>query len=172
MSDIKKSQISGINSSPDKLHDFLITHLNRLHCAKAHLSERLPEIAGHAGFSDLKNAIIETYDDINKQLMRMNEIWDLLLVEPDMETCNDLIDYLEEGFDQVFRQKDDVGMRDLAILFYLSIIESIEMTSFQMLKMASTKLADKQISILLQKNFDESKADRALFLQIADKFIG
>ena len=47
---------------------FFLTYLNKIFCAKTHFAERLPELADQAEFRDLSNAILETLDDIMKQL--------------------------------------------------------------------------------------------------------
>jgi len=62
-------------------------------------------------------------------------------------------------------------LRDLSILFYMQNIESVEMASFQVLKMVAVKLKNKQLTQLLTENFDEAKEDRALLLLITKKYL-
>ncbi|WP_281024308.1 DUF892 family protein [Mucilaginibacter celer] len=59
----------------------------------------------------------------------------------------------------------------MSILFYLHNIESMEMASFQILRIAAVKLKNSQIKKLTQRNYDEAKADRTLMLLIAAKYI-
>ncbi|WCT14886.1 DUF892 family protein [Mucilaginibacter jinjuensis] len=167
----QNTQSSGLTLEPQQLRDFFISHLNRIYCAKAHLVERLPELADQAQFRDLRYAIIETMEDIDRQIARMDEVFVLLDEKPSIEKHDELIDFLENGFAANYQQVDDLVLRDLSILFYLSLVESIEVASFHILLMAADKMHSKQIKQLLQENFDESKADRSLFTQITAKYI-
>jgi ferritin-like metal-binding protein YciE len=65
----------------------------------------------------------------------------------------------------------EIELQDLSIIFYLHNIENVEMVSFQILQMAATKLKDRQISNLLQENYDQAKADRVLLLLISSKYM-
>jgi len=65
----KPINLSGLPTkalSEDKLKNFFISHLNRIYCAKSHLVERLPEMKLQAHFNDLKHAIEETLEDVEK----------------------------------------------------------------------------------------------------------
>jgi ferritin-like metal-binding protein YciE len=62
-------------------------------------------------------------------------------------------------------------LRDMSILFYLQNIESMEMASFQVLRIAAVKLKNKQIKQLLTENVDEAKESRTLLLLISAKYI-
>lgn len=154
-----------------EVDDFFLEHLNKIYCAKTHLAERLPELADQAVFTDLKYAILETCEDVSKQIVRMEEIYVLLEAQPSLEKCEDLVNFIESGFDAVFQQSGHNLQRDLSILFYMSLIESVETASFTILQMAAVGFSDKQITQLLKENMDESKGDSALFLSITSKYI-
>lgn len=156
---------------PGQLRAFLLTHLNRIFCAKTHLYERLPELADQVNFKDLKRAIRETCTAIGKQIARMEEIYIILEVEPSMAGCDELILFIEDGFNPIHESSSEPVLRNLAIIFYMSIIESVEAASFQLLQMVALRLPDKQIRQLLQENYDASKADRKLFMELASIYI-
>jgi ferritin-like metal-binding protein YciE len=160
-----------INLGPDKLRRFFITHLNRIYFAKLHLVTRLPEIAGLAHFSDLKSAIAETTEEVGKQITRMREIYDLLNAEVSIASYKGLTGLIEDAFIAVKQQSSDPELRDLSILFYMQNIESVEMTSFQVLQVAAVKLKNEQISQLLKENFEAAKADRSLLFVVSSKYI-
>src|ERR1700761_8308484 len=124
---------------PSQLRDFFTNQLNYIFCAKSHLAERLPDMAGQADFNDLKYAIMETCEGIERQILRITEIYNLLDKKPELENCDGLIAFIEDGFNGIYIQRGKPGLRDLAILFYLSIIESIEVTTFRTLQIIATK---------------------------------
>ena len=78
---------------------------------------------------------------------------------------------IEDAFIAVKQQGSDPELRDMSILFYMQNIESVEMTSFQVLQIAAVKLKNKQISQLLKENFEAAKEDRALLLMVSAKYI-
>jgi ferritin-like metal-binding protein YciE len=156
--------------SADKLQTFFITHLNRVYCAKSHLQERLPELIGHVHFSDLAHAISETLTDVENQLVRMEQIFSILDTQPQLEDCLGMTCLIENAFSAIHQDPDDPEMRDLSILFYLQNIESIEMASFNMLNAAAPGVAQKEIRLLLQQNFDEASEDLALLRLIMDYY--
>ncbi|MDO3645257.1 DUF892 family protein [Mucilaginibacter sp. L3T2-6] len=166
-----KRRPTALHLNPEQLRGFFLAHLNRIRCAKSHLYERLPELEEQADFKDLKQAISETWEAIGRQIARMDEIYVLLEEEPPKAYADELVEFLENGFSAIFQDRATVKLRDLSIIFYLSLIESIELVSFQILHMAAVDFPGKQIRQLLQKNFDESKADRVLFLQITAVYI-
>jgi ferritin-like metal-binding protein YciE len=159
------------NFDPDKLESLFITHLNRIYCAKLHLAKRLPEIENAANFIDLQNAIVETISIVEKQIVRMREIYELLNAEISIESHKGLTGLIEDAFIAIQQQRKDPILRDMSILFYMQNIESIEMTSFQVLQVVAIKLKNDEIKRLLQENFDAAKADRSLLMLIMAKYI-
>ncbi|QQL51220.1 DUF892 family protein [Mucilaginibacter ginkgonis] len=158
---------SGLALDVIQRNRFFVKHLNRVFCVKVHLLERLPELEDQSEFNDLKFAIAETLQDVQKQIARMRKIYLTLDKEADLSECGDLTNFIEEGFTAVFENKDQQSLRDLSIIFYLSVIESVEATSFRLLKMVAKGFKSKEIDQLLLQSIDESNGDRKLLLQIA-----
>ncbi len=150
----------------EKLTGFFLAHLNRVYCAKAHLLERLPELAAEANFADLHDAIIETNKDVTKQLSRMEEIFSLIDSYISFDKCGDLIELIENAFHSVHLHKNDPELRNLSILFYMQNIERIAMTSFRILQLTAAKLHNTQVERLLLENFEEASEDNALLALI------
>lgn len=159
-----------INLGSDQLKRFFITHLDRIYAAKMHLISKLPILAAEAKFSDLRNAIEETIKGVQNQLARMQMIYMLLDAEVSTGSIHGLIGLVDGAFEAIKQQDGEAELQDLSIIFYLQNIESVEMASFQILRMAAVKL-DKQISTLLKENYEEAKSDRALLLLISSKYI-
>jgi ferritin-like metal-binding protein YciE len=159
------------NLGTDKIQSFFITHLDRIYSAKSHLIKHLPEMEDLANFTDLQNAISTTRKEVKKQISRMHEIYGLLNAKMSVESHKGLIGMVEDAFSAIKQQKTDPALRDMSMLFYLQNIESVEMTSFQMLQIAAVKLRNQQIKQLLQQNFESAKADKALLQMLTVKYI-
>ncbi|WP_114941333.1 DUF892 family protein [Mucilaginibacter endophyticus] len=160
-----------ISLAKQELKSFFISHLNKIYAAKAHLVSKLPQIANEAHFRDLRHAIIETIEDVEKQMARMEMIFALLDSNIDPGNFSGLAGLVDDAFEDIKLHEKKHELRDMSILFYLHNIESMEMASFQILRIAAVKLKNNQIKQLIQENYDEAKADRTLMLLIAAKYI-
>ncbi|WP_443946983.1 DUF892 family protein [Pedobacter sp. AW1-32] len=160
-----------INLGSAKLKQFFVKHLDRIYAAKLHLVDKLPLIAQKAQFSDLKAAIADTVSDVEKQIARMQLIYTLLDAQLSYGSINGLTGLVDDLFEAVLEQDGEVELQDLSIIFYLQNIESIEMSSFQILQMAAVRLNNSHVSKLLQENYTEAKSDRTLLLLISSKYM-
>ena len=160
-----------INLGSNKLKTFFIKHLNRIHSAKSHLVTRLPRLADEVHFADLSYAITQTLADVERQIARMELIYELLDAEIETGSILGLTGLVDDAFDAIQEQTGESELRDLSIIFYLQNIESVEMASFQILQMAAVKLKNNQVNQLLKENYNEAKADRTLLLLISSKYI-
>lgn len=167
----KHSSWKKINLGSEKLKVFFIKHLDRIYAAKLHLVSKLPHLLDEVQFADLKHAIRETVEDVEKQIARMEVIYTLLDAEVSKGSIHGLTGMIEDAFEAINEQTGEPELRDLSIIFYLQNIESVEMASFQILQMAAVKLKNKHVSQLLKENYDEAKADRTLLLLISSKYI-
>ena len=169
--DTDEQSSNNINLGSAKLKKFFINHLNRIYSAKLHLVERLPLLHKEAHFLDLQNAIAETVENVEKQITRMELIYALLDENVAPANVLGLTGLIDDAFEAIQQQKGEAELRDLSIVFYLQNIESVEMASFQILRMAAVKIKNNQVSKLLKENYEEAKADRTLFLLISTKYI-
>jgi ferritin-like metal-binding protein YciE len=155
----------------DKLKLFFMSHLNRIYCAKTHLVTRLPEMENKVNFSDLRQAIVDTRKDVEKQIARMQEIYNRLGEKISIESFNGMMGLVDDAFTAIHQQSGDPWLRDMSILFYLQNIESLETASFQALQVAAVKLKDDEIKRLLKENYTAAKTDRSLLLMLSAKYI-
>jgi len=167
----KRRSWKKINLGSEKLKLFFIKHLDRIYGAKLHLVSRLPGIAEEVEFADLRNAILETVKDVEKQIARMELIYSLLDAEVSKGSIHGLSGLIQDAFEAINEQRGEPELCDLSIIFYLQNIESIEMASFQILQMAAVRLKNKHISQLIKENYEEAKTDRTLLLLISSKYI-
>jgi ferritin-like metal-binding protein YciE len=167
----KSPSPNDIKLGAEKLKKFFVKHLDRIYFAKAHLVNKLPQLKNEVYFNDLQLAIQETVDDVEKQMARMEVIYELLDSKITNGSIHGLTGLVDDAFEAIREQEGEAELRDMSIIFYLQNIESVEMASFQVLQMASVKLKNKQVKQLLQENYDEARADRTLLLLIAAKYI-
>jgi len=160
-----------IELGPNSLRDFFIVHLNKIYTAKSHLISSLIALEEEAHFSDLKKGIRETIDDVQKQQERMEQIYQRLGVEFSEESASGMLGLIKDSFEEIRQRSGQPILRDLAMLFYLQNIESIEMASFQLLQMIAVKMKDDEIKRLVRENYEDAKAGRTLLLLITTKYL-
>ncbi|QXV66773.1 DUF892 family protein [Mucilaginibacter sp. 21P] len=161
-----------ITLGEENLRRFFVGHLNVIYAAKSHLVLKLPTIVEEVHYHDLKEGILDTISDVQKQMVRVEMIFEMIEEKMDPVSCTGMVGMIDEAFEAIGRHRDaDHGLRDLAIANYMQQIESVEVASFQILEMASVKIKDKQIKHLLKECYDEARADRTLMLLIAAKYI-
>ncbi|MFD0791987.1 DUF892 family protein [Mucilaginibacter litoreus] len=155
----------------EKLRSVFINYLHLVYCAKHHLIERFTEIEDDANFNDLKLAIDETIDDTRNQLLRIEAIYILMDVEPNLTSCDSFINLAEDAFYKIQKHSMEPQVRDMYLLFYMQNVENLEMASWQVLEIIANKLKMEPVRAMLRECFDEAKADRALLLSIMRKLI-
>lgn len=155
----------------ENVKKFFISHLDRIFCAKQYLIQQLPEIGTLSNFPDLKIAINKTMEDIQAQIDRMREIYQILGETYTLQYAKGFKGMIEELFSSVKDQNGNKELQDMAIIYYLQSIESLEMASFQMLQIAAIKFKNEEVNRLLKDNFSEAKAERALLLLLSAKYV-
>ncbi|HEY4197809.1 MAG TPA: DUF892 family protein [Mucilaginibacter sp.] len=155
----------------DAMRDFLIEHLNRIYCAKDKLADKLPLLAGQAGFLDLQQAIGETVEEVREQLKRLRRIFILMDTFYQPTSCLGLSGLLDEAFQAIGPRAGNRKLRDLSILFYMENIESLETASFKILGLAAKNIKNKEIGQLLKECYDEAREDTVLYRQIMSYYV-
>jgi ferritin-like metal-binding protein YciE len=171
MENKNQSQRPGINLQSADLRRYFIDHLDKIYCAKSHLVENFPRVMRYATFSDLKDAIDISISDLRNQLSRMREIYLIMEAKYEPGACRMFAGLIDDLFQGAQEKESSPELRDLSIIYYMQNIESLEMSSFHALQMAAIKFKNKDIDELLQDNFDEAKAERALLRLITAKYL-
>ena len=162
--------------NPEKLDtleikNYFVQHLNRIYSIKLDIIKKLPQIAENASFIDLKQAVIETCEDISTQVENLLKIYKLIGSKYSAKPHEGSTGMIDDLFAEIFKYQDNLLMRDLSILFYMQNMESIEVCSFKIMHMIADKIGDKAIVQLLIENSDSAKDDRNLMIQINKKYL-
>lgn len=115
----KHSSWKKINLGSEKLKLFFIKHLDRIYAAKLHLVSRLPSLIDEVQFADLRNAICETVEDVEKQIARMEVIYTLLDAEVSKGSIHGLTGLIEDAFEAINEQNGEPEMRDPCLSFFI-----------------------------------------------------
>ncbi|HEY4194236.1 MAG TPA: DUF892 family protein [Mucilaginibacter sp.] len=159
-----------ISNSLD-LKQLFIHQLNRVNCTKGYLIRNLPLLAEIASFKNMKLAILEDLDDVKKQQLRIDEMYDLLHSKASDEGC----DVIKSIIDEAFNLNNTLGkttiINDMDIILYMQLIENIELTSFRMLKLIAQHMGNDEVTQMVTECFDENVDNDRLFTLITEEYI-
>jgi ferritin-like metal-binding protein YciE len=158
-------------ASSDLLKEHFIHHLNRVYHGKKYLQKHLPDLNKLSSFKKLKQGLQETWEDINKQIGRIEEIYRLIDGQPDKESCVPIITVFKDAFEPQEYGLQNTLLNDIDIILYLQLLEHINITSYRMLKILAASMKEPAVEQLLLESFDESTDNDKLFVMIADEYV-
>ncbi|MCC8425330.1 DUF892 family protein [Mucilaginibacter sp. UR6-11] len=151
------------------LKKMFLEHLNSIYFGKQHLFEFFNEIELIASLKQLKLAIDELRDDTNTQIRQMDEIYQSIGKQPTKTTVLGMKGMTLEAYLSVIRSGKSPLERDVFILFYLQIIEGIEITYYKVLKNLAKSIG--YSNTFLDQPFDTAVENKFLFEAIYTEYI-
>jgi ferritin-like metal-binding protein YciE len=152
------------------LYKVFVHNLNRIYFAKRYLDKKMANLIDMASFKALQLGMSEFWDDVKKQISRMNEIYDIIGELPSDKNCNPLKAVVKDGF--CLDEKHEIAiLNDMDIILYMQMLEHINMSSYSLLKSVAAELNYDNIEQLLKECFDECVDNDELFVLIAKEYI-
>jgi ferritin-like metal-binding protein YciE len=163
------------SKSPSYLDTEVLKHvfvhnLNRIYFGKCYLNQHLGHLIGVASFESLQMAMQEFWDDIKRQIERMEAIYELIHETPSDKNCNPIKSIVKDNFCLDETQELPI-LTDMDIIAYLQLLEHINISACSMLKMIAKKLKMEEASQLLTECFDESIDNDHLFMLISKEYV-
>ena len=160
-----------VTTDQDSVKKLFIHQLNRINCTKGYMIRNLPALAEIASFKNLQHAILEAHEDAKKQQSRVDDIYKLLGSKPSDEGCEVIKAVIEEAFHLGKHNGLTRIMNDMDIILYMRLIENINLTSFNMLKMINQFIGNNRITQLLSECCDENADNDGLFKLISEEYL-
>ena len=154
----------------DTLKHVFVHNLNRIYFGKCYLNTHLDHLKNLASFTALQQAIQEFWDDIKKQIERMEQVYKLIGETPSDKNCNPIKSIVKDEFCLDEEQALPV-LLDMDIMMYLQLLEHINITACHMLIMVAKQLNYSVAQQLLTECKDESIDNDELFTLIAREYI-
>ncbi len=153
----------------DHLKKMFLEHLNGIYFGKQHLLDFFKEAETIASLQQLKLAIDELRDDTNNQIQQMDEIYRSIHKTPAKTSILGMKGMTLEAYLTVIKSGKTPLERDVFILFYLQIIEGIEITYFKVLKNLAKAIG--YSNTVLDQPFDTAVENKLLFEAIYKEYI-
>lgn len=153
------------------LRTVFIEQLGILYNAKVSLTNRLPQLVSQATFSNLKIALEEDLDDTKRQMIALKTIFKLMQEPWLTHSCLGMNAVIEEAHKQVIFKQDKHFESDMSILFYMAVIENLQVGASQMLNMMALKLDYQPYAQLVTECLDMVKENASLFHFVAEEYL-
>jgi ferritin-like metal-binding protein YciE len=134
------------------------------------LDKHLSHLISIASFPALQMAMEEFWDDIKRQIRRMDEIYSIIKEEPSDKNCNPIKSIVKDNF-CLDEHQDLPILTDMDIIAFMQLLEHINISSCAMLKIVAAKLKIADVEQLLIECFDESIDNDHLFTLITKEYI-
>ena len=151
------------------LKRIFLEHLNNIYFGKKHLLDFLAEVVDIASIKQLKLALHECQDDTVTQLMQLDTVYNMINEQPSKISILGMKGMTLEAYVSVIKSGKTPVERDVFILFYLQIIEGIEITYFKVLKNLARSLG--YSNTFFDQPFDLAVENKILFDAIYREYI-
>ena len=157
--------------SAEKVRSLFIGQLSILYNAKLSLTASLPKLAEQATFHNLKMALQEDLDHTNRQMSAVKKIFNLMSESWLTDDCLAMNIVIEEAHKQIAFDEANHFRSDMSILFYMSVIEHMQVGAIQMLHLIALKLAYQPYARLVEECLDDVKENASLFFYVTEEYL-
>jgi ferritin-like metal-binding protein YciE len=146
-----------------------LEHLNSIYTGKEHLINFFTEVKEIASLQQLKLAIQECIDDAENQLLQLDEIFKSIGEDQSKISILGIKAVSLEAWLSAIKAGKTPLERDVFILFYLQLIEGMEVTYFKVLKNLAKAIG--YSNTFLDQPFDTAVENKVLFEAIYKEYI-
>lgn len=144
------------------LQDLLIHELKDVYDAELQIIETLPKMADAASNSELSKAFKNHFEETKNHVMRLEDAFSILGVEPSRQTCDGMKGLLKEGA-HVLQSKLKGSVKDSALIAAAQRVEHYEIAAYGCIVSFAKTLGHNDVAELLQQTLDEEgAADKSL----------
>lgn len=140
----------------NSLQDLLEHEIKDLYSAETQLIDALPEMAKAASNSKLKQCFEDHLKETQKQLERLEQIAEMMDIDPEGETCAAMKGLVKESKDMI-KMKGEDDVRDAGLIASAQRVEHYEMAGYGAAHTYAQQLDLKDAAKLLQETLDEEK---------------
>lgn len=153
------------------LRKVFLLQLGNICCIKNYLVDNLPAMAHSASFITLKQAILESVDDIKVQILRLETMYQLLKENYEPQQCIGIRALMMDGYAKS-KSADLSGLEtDLMMLYHLNAVENLEISCFNFISDLAASLPNKGLAILIRQNLDSAKDNKHLYEMITQEYM-
>lgn len=158
------------NLELNTLRDLFIAQLKDLYDAEHRITEALPQMAEAAHSADLKQAFRQHLDETKDHVVRLEQIFRELGLEPERETCDAAKGLIAEG-SEVIKAEGSPAVKDAALIAAAQRIEHYEMAGYGTIRTFANQLGYERSASMLQETLDEEGNADKILTEIAEQVV-
>ena len=143
----------------DSLDGLLEEQLKDLYDAEKQLSKALPKMAKASKDQELKEAFTLHLEQTKEQIVRIEQVFELLDKKAKSKPCAAMKGLVEEGQETIQEDASD-EMKDAMLIASAQRAEHYEIAAYGTVRTIAETMGNQEVADLLQQTLDEEKADR------------
>jgi ferritin-like metal-binding protein YciE len=151
----------------DSLEPVMIEELRDLLDAEKQVTKALPKMAKAASSEQLKAAFEQHLEQTNRQLERLNQVFDRIGEAPRPKKCTAIQSIIEEG-QQMLDEAEEGPTRDALLIAAAQKVEHYEMAAYGTVRTHASLLGESEAADLLEQTLDEEKETDRRLTEIAE----
>jgi len=153
----------------ETLQEFLVDELKDLYSAEKQILKALPKMAKKASSKELRAAFESHLKETEKQVERLETIFEELEESPRGKKCAGMEGLLEEGKEIMEENADEPEILDVGMIAAAQRVEHYEIAGYGCARTYAQLLGLDEAARLLDETLEEEKAADIKLTQIAEK---
>ena len=158
-------------NKPSLLEKFFTDQLKDIYYAEQQLLKALPEMQQASTTEELGDAFQEHTKQTERQIKRLEKIFQLLGQKPEGKKCEAMDGLLKEARTIISETQEGTMTRDAALIIASQKVEHYEIASYGGLVQLAITMGLDQAAGLLDKTLNEEEETDALLTDIAEGYI-
>lgn len=152
------------------LRDLYVEQLKDLYSAETQLVKALPKMERAAAAPELKQAFQGHLAETERQVERLEQIFEGLGEKPGGHTCKGMQGLIAEG-EEMIKMKGDPAAIDAGLIAAAQRVEHYEIAGYGCVRTYADLLGEQQGAKLLQQTLDEEGKTDKLLTRIAERVV-
>lgn len=138
--------------------------------AEKELGNFMPKLMEKISSKELKNTLAEHARITEKQVRRLENIFEIIGAEKKGEKCDGLVGLMEEA-ESVIDMAEEGAIRDAFIIGSVQKVEHYEMASYGTLRVLAIAMGEYEVATLLGETLKEEKEADLKLTQVAENVV-
>ena len=163
----KSSATSVVHDEETLLRELFMDELKDIYWAEKHLTKALPKMQKAATSDELANAFETHKEQTMEQIVRLEEVFEMLEEKPRAIKCEGMEGLVKEGDKVVEDTPKGTSVRDAGLIISGQKIEHYEIAAYGSLVQLAKTMGRTDVADLLQMTLDEEKETDQLLTELA-----
>jgi len=167
----KNKNAKATQETNSQLQKFFEDSLKDIYWAEKSLTKALPKMQKAATTEELKNAIEEHLTQTETQVVRLEQVFELIGKKAQAKKCDAMEGLIKEGESIIEETEDGSMTRDVGIIMAAQKVEHYEIATYGGLAQIATTMGLDEAADLLNETLDEEKEADEILTKIAENNI-